>query len=52
MRNSLIIGMALGAVLGAVLAEGNPSVSQMVSKGKKAVKSKIENMNQSPTEIQ
>lgn len=47
MRNSLLVGMALGAILGAVLVEGNSPVTEMVSKGKKKIKDKLENINSS-----
>ena len=45
MRNSVLIGMAMGALMGAVLVEGNSAVSRAISKGKNAVKSRVENLN-------
>jgi len=41
MRNEVIIGMAVGAILGAVLVEGNKPAADLVSKGKQAVKEKV-----------
>ena len=41
MRNGVIIGMAIGAILGAVLVEGNPPAAELVQKGKQAVKQKV-----------
>ena len=42
MHNGILLGMAVGAVLGAMLVEGNPPVSEMVQKGKKCAKEKID----------
>jgi len=44
MKESLLIGLAIGLVAGAVLATHNKQVSNMVDKGKKAVKKQIEKM--------
>lgn len=42
MRNGILIGMAIGAVLGAIFVEGNPPASELVHKGKKCVKEKAD----------
>ena len=38
MQNGILIGMAVGALIGAAFVEGNAPASEMVAKGKKAVK--------------
>ncbi|HHW89389.1 MAG TPA: hypothetical protein GX745_00590 [Clostridiales bacterium] len=47
MRTSMILGLALGALIGAALVEGNSPVSEMVSKGKQKIKDKINQINAS-----
>ena len=42
MRNGLLLGVAIGAIMGALIIEGNAPVSEMVHKGKKAVKQKVD----------
>ena len=42
MNSGILTGMAIGAVLGAMLAEGNPSVNDIVQKSKKCAKEKID----------
>ncbi len=44
MRNGILLGMAIGAVVGAMLVEGNAPASEMVHKGKKAVKQKVDSI--------
>ncbi len=45
MRTSMILGLALGALIGAALVEGNSPVTEMVSKGKQKIKDKITQLN-------
>ncbi|HEY8423911.1 MAG TPA: hypothetical protein VIL23_04045 [Clostridia bacterium] len=47
MRTSMIIGLALGAIIGAALVEGNSPVAEMVSKGKQKIREKINQLNSS-----
>lgn len=47
MRTSMIVGLALGALIGAALVEGNSPVTEMVSKGKQKIKDKINQINSS-----
>lgn len=42
MKESLIVGLAIGLLTGAVLATHNRQVSDLVEKGKNAVKKQIE----------
>lgn len=42
MKDSLIVGLAIGLLTGAVLATHNSKVANMVEKGKQAVKKQIE----------
>lgn len=42
MKECLIIGMALGFLVGAVLVQGNKSVQNAVKQGKDAVTKKIQ----------
>jgi len=41
MKECLILGMALGFLVGAVLVEGNKSVEQVVRQGKETVANKV-----------
>lgn len=45
MRTSMFVGLIVGSIIGAILVEGNGAISEMVSKGKRKVKEKINNMN-------
>ena len=38
----ILIGMAVGAILGAVFVEGNAPASELVHKSKKCVKEKVD----------
>ena len=38
MRNGIWIGLAIGAILGAVFVEGSAPASEIVTKSKKAIK--------------
>ncbi|MDR1092994.1 MAG: hypothetical protein LBL66_02470 [Clostridiales bacterium] len=38
MKNGILIGMAVGALIGAAFVEGNTPASEMVAKSKKAIK--------------
>jgi len=42
MNSGILMGMAIGAVLGAMLVEENSSARELVQKGKKCVKQKID----------
>ncbi len=46
MKDSLLIGMALGLIVGAVLVKNNKEIEQLVDKGEKAVKETMNKMNQ------
>ncbi|GHV01340.1 hypothetical protein FACS1894211_10880 [Clostridia bacterium] len=37
MQNGILIGMAIGALIGAAFVEGNAPASEMVAKSKKAI---------------
>lgn len=41
MRDSVMIGMALGFIAGALLVSNNSQAQKIVEKGKKAVKDKV-----------
>ena len=41
MKDSIIIGMALGFIAGALLVSNNNKAQNIVEKGKKAVKEKV-----------
>ncbi len=41
MKDCLIIGMALGFVVGAILVQGNKQAQEIVKQGKQAVNKKI-----------
>ena len=42
MRDGVLIGMAVGAVLGAILVEGNKPVGELVHQSKQCVKEKAD----------
>lgn len=44
MRHGILMGMAIGAILGAMFVEGNAPAAEMVQKSKKAVKNKVDCM--------
>ncbi len=44
MKDSLIVGLVLGVLTGAVLATYNRDVAKVVEKGKQAVKKQMEKM--------
>jgi hypothetical protein len=44
MKDGLLLGMALGLIIGAVVVTNNPKAEQIVNKGKKALKKQVEKM--------
>lgn len=44
MRDSLLIGMAVGLLSGALIVSNNKKAQEMVEKGKKQVKKQLEKM--------
>ena len=44
MKEGLIIGLALGVIVGAVIVTHNQKAEKLVEKGKKAVKKQIEKL--------
>ena len=44
MEEGLIIGLALGVIVGAVIVTNNQKAEKLVEKGKKAVKKQIEKL--------
>ncbi len=42
MKDGLLLGMALGFIVGAMVVTNNSKVEAMVQKGKKAIKKQIE----------
>ena len=44
MKDGLLLGMALGLIIGAVVVTNNPKAEQIVNKGKKAIKKQVEKM--------
>ena len=42
MKDSLLIGMALGFLVGAVLVQSNKDIQKMVKQGKEAVQKKVQ----------
>lgn len=46
MKDSLIIGMALGFIVGAILTKDNKEVQNIVGKGEKAVKNTMNKLKQ------
>lgn len=43
-KDNLLVGMALGAIVGAFFVQSNKKAQDMVQKGKAALKKKIGNM--------
>jgi len=41
-NSGILTGMVIGAVIGAILTEANPPINDIVQKGKKCVKQKID----------
>lgn len=44
MKEGLIIGLALGVIIGAVIVTNNQNAEKLVEKGKKAVKKQLEKL--------
>lgn len=44
MKDCLLLGMALGLIAGALIVTNNQKAEQLVEKGKKAIKKRIEKM--------
>ena len=45
MKDSLIVGMALGAIAGALYVSNNKKVQDSIQKGKKQVKKQLNNLD-------
>lgn len=42
MKETLIVGMALGFIIGAIVVQGNKDAANLVKKGKQAIAKKIQ----------